>query len=383
MITAATTQEIKVAGVEIKARDCSIDRSEQSRIATMSFAVEKDVLTTAQWNSIAIGATVSVAHAAGVVSITETGTIAQISEVGLSGATIRQVVARTDERLMQDIRVIDHWENMAAGDVATAIVAHHPNITAGTINDDSRTIEEVVARYDSLYDCLEQIRQQTGLAWRVTGGQLDLFPPESRVGPAIGARGFITGTMDITTSTDELFNVARMFAWEYQPIEVCTLTFPCSTRAPLPLEGTGWEVFGDIVESPLWFPEGFKIDPLAKEASWEQSGVMYPFYARFTARRAHWVEVRHAASIATYGRRDMPPISDNGGISVDAAFGILERMLEKTAVPRIEIAGLQPTMFGHDVDSVCSINGTDMRVVSVKREWDRTGLVVTMGARND
>jgi hypothetical protein len=288
-----------------------------------------------------------------------------------------RINARTDEALLERYRVVDFWENtLPAATVVTDILAYHPSITAGTLNDGGREVKELAARYDSLFDCLEQVRQQTGLLWDVTGSQVNLYP--FGTSPAIVGGDYIDGSLTLTISDDNLGNVGRMLAWEYLTFDIfCP---PCKTFAKLPIKGGQWQSLGDVEELTPYFPPGFYINTEAGEAQWRQEPEMDDALARVTVRRPKWVEMSNQSSIDTYGRRDIAPLSDNGGTSVDGAADILTELLRRKADPEISVTGVQPLQFGHRVGTMCEILGHNLLITRLTREWDATAMIVTFDA---
>jgi len=96
------------------------------------------------------------------------------------------------------------------------------------------------------------------------------------------------------------------------------------------------------------------------------------------------VQVDNAESIAVYGRREAAPLYHDGGVSIDAAYGILTESLKRTAWPTIEIKGVQPTVFGHDADSRVFVSYPDrgieryFMVDRVTRTMSKTELTVSL-----
>jgi hypothetical protein len=348
MILDRVTQTVTIGGSELLVSGCQVSRSASERVGTIDFIVERDVVGSSLYASVIVGAVFNHTHAAeDGPTITETAEAFEVSEVDLAGARIKRVRCRTQEAVMRDVRVLKVWENRLASEVAAEIAALHPNISEGSIAETGRKVSRVASRYDSLYDCLEQLRQQTGLSWRVSNNQLNVFDPNSVTGPQITKIQTMRGTLNVTTNNEMLANVARMQAYESVDINLCEAA--CTTFKRLTVTGSGWEVFGEVEKSPLSFPDNFSINPEAKTITWDRSP--YPFYARFKLRRIVWVQVDNAESIAVYGRREAAPLYHDGGVSIDAAYGILTESLKRTAWPTIEIKGVQPTVFGHDADS--------------------------------
>lgn len=348
MILEKVTQTVLLNGTQILVSNCQVSRSVAERVGSIDFVVERDVIGDALYAATITGATITHTHAVvDGASITETAEVIEVTETYLAGAGIKRVRCRTQEAEMRDIRVVAQWTDELASTVVAQIAALHPSISAGSIAVTGRRVSRVSSRFDSLYDCLEQVRLQTGLAWRVSNNQLHLINPDSNIGPEITQLETTRGTLNVKTNSEMLYNVARMQAYEYRDIYICAPA--CSTFQEINLEGVGWELSGEIEKSPLFFPGRFNVNFESKEANWDQSP--YPFYARFRARRLAWVQAIQTASLVIYGRKEGAPLPTDGGTGIDEAYSILTNNLETAAWPTIEINGVQPTIFGHDTDS--------------------------------
>jgi hypothetical protein len=384
MITNHVTQSVTIANTQMLVRDCQVSRSLTERVGTIELTVELDVVGASNYALAVLGATVNVTHAEdGGPSITETGEVVKLEEVNISGAMIKRLRCRTQEAKMRDIRVLKAWENQLAGEVAQEIVDLHPDISAGSIVDSGIKVGRVASRYDSLYDCLEQLRQQTGLAWRVSNGQLSLFDPATVSGPIIERIQIMRGSANVTTSIENVVNVARIQAFESKDFDLCIPA--CFTRRQINLPGRGWELDGQIEKSPLYFPDDFNINLNSKLLTWKQNP--YPFYVRFKVRRVVWVQLTSPASIAVYGRKEAPPLYHDGGTGTDAAYSVLSALLDRYQWPTLEVGGVQPINFGHDVDSRCRLllpdQGIDRQVeiTRVTRTYSRNEFVVSVDVR--
>jgi len=376
-------QTVTINSVEYRIGNCQVKRSFDQRIGNISFVVEADVVGDALYDAVTLDDWVIVTHSSFTKTIIDRGNITMIREVIINGARIKQVQARTEEARLQRKRFINSWEDDLAGDVVNDMITLYGTdigITAGSINDHGLRISEIASRYDSFYDCMEQITAQTTLVWRVDNGQLSLFLPDDRTSPAIEAHSFITGSLAVEYKIDNVFNVARIQAWEYEDIEI--LGPACSTYQKLPLTGEGWELAGEITESPLFFPDNFKVNADALEATWDQPP--YPFYARFKMRRLHWAIREDAASIALYGRREAPPLYHDGGTELSMAQGILAAYLARWSTPYFGASGIDMLNFGYDVDSVAIVDlpeygiDQDVYITSVTRTYSRTELIVNI-----
>ena len=383
-------QTVTINGTPALIRDCSVSRSFSQRVGRVTLTVERDVAP-AVFDALALGQAVQVTRTDGTTTETTDAIVYQIEEARPGGAPIRTVTCRTQEVLAQHIRFLGDWQDMPAGDVVAHLVTEYGaevGLSVGTIADAGRTVAEVTSRYDSLYDCLEQVSQQTGLVWEVVGGAVNLFDPETRTSPAIDAGSFIDGSLSVRRDLDGVVNVARMQAWQYVDIDICGE--PCFTFRNLSeeLPGYGWELAGEIEESPLFFPSQFNVDAEAKRAEWSQSS--WPFYARFKMRQLVWVEMWDAGSIAAYGRIDAPPLWHDGGTNVDAAVETLAEYLRKKSRP-YAVVGCQPQAdgdggLGFSPDSQVALSlsaygvDVDSYVTDVTTTFGRDGLTVRVQA---
>jgi hypothetical protein len=383
MILEQVTQTVTIAGITARVTGCQIKRSRDQRVGEINFNLDKDGAGAAAYNAAVLNAAVVVTHSCLSGSIIDRGNIYAVDEESYGKALVKKIIVRTQEAKLQQIRVRRDWEDEFAGVVVNDIITDYCGpigITAGSIIDGGRKVAEVTGRYDTLFDLIEQVSRQTGLAWDVTNNQLNLYYPGDVYGPVIEAGNFIDGTCTIKTTLETVINVARMQAYEYEYIEIQGEA--CSVYAKLPIAGPGWELSGEIVQSPLFFPDNFKVDLEFLEASWDAPA--YPFYARFYTRRAVWVTVEDAASIALYGRREGAPLYHDGGITRANAALMLQYLIEQRAFPYGVISGIQPANFGHKSDTFAELSipdrgiTQDVYISAVTRAMDQRDLIVTL-----
>jgi len=391
VILAEATQEVYVDSVYIYVQGCSVKRSRDQRVGEASFVVDKDVNDAQNplaYDAVVMDAEVEIIHTADGVTLTDRGTIYSVKKQSASGAHWKEVTVRSQEERLQRIRVRGEWQDMDAADLVAELITNYgvaAGVSQGTLDSDGRKIAEVVGKYDTWYDLMEQISEQTGLSWDVDNLQVNLYVPEEIYGPTISQGAFGDGTASVELDLDGVFNYVRMQAYEYEYIEV--LAEACSVSARLPIAGPGWELSGDIVFPQSWTKEmlqdlKFELDLENMFARWEQPE--YPFFAKFYVRRQAWVTRKDDASIALYGRREAAPLSADGGISVANANLILAAYLEKHAFPIAAIKGIQPTNFGHKPDAfaVASLPDQgieqDVYISSVERAMDQGDLFVTL-----
>ena len=356
------TQAVTIEGFPAFVHDLSIKESSSDRVTAIDFAVER--LQTggqdAAYDSCEIGAIVDVSQAVGGSTQTWEAIVTDVTENRASDYTFKRVQCRSVEFVASSTRFLDFWEATPASQIVLeAWQRHAPNsldlqgISLAGVDNNPKIIEEYASKFDSLFDLMDEVCNLTGWAWKIRGGVLQFFDPIANAGPPIDQsfRRIEGDTLRLKQSLEGVFNVYRMQAFSYKTISVRRDVEDQDCIGGLifdPALIKGFEIVGTpTIKEQYWNDEGFEVDQVEVE-----EGIVRLNKSRFVdvppapssitidivVRVLVWVQRLDETSILKYGRRDAPPISDNGGLNVKAATQLLDEMLSFRSTPAADLS---------------------------------------------
>ena len=399
------TQTVTIDGLAALVHDLSIKVSSSQRVASIDFVIEHLEVTgqSFAYSAAAIGAIVIVQQTVGATTESWTATVVDVNEKRTSDYSFKRLQCRSLEYDASGTRFLDLWEKAEASTlVMEAWQRHAANnlalqfVSLAGVDTNTTIIEEYSSEFGSLYDLMEEVCLLTGWAWKLRDGTLYFFDPLLNLGPDIdqSALRIERDTIDLKVSLQGVYNVYRMQAWQYTTLSIgrtfepgdCVDGFQFD---PALLQGV--EVVGTPpIKQQQWKDEGLKVDTvdgdgilrLNKSVVATQS-LQGPLTIDLTVRRLVWVERLDEISILQYGRRDAPPLSDNGGMNIAAATQFLDTMLGYRATPAADLTlsvlgvGWQPDMV-IDVFLDDPVFSAALYITDVTRTTDGSDLFVSI-----
>ena len=353
------SQQVVVDNRLVRVHDLSIKMSSSQRVTSIDFVVEQLEIEgqAAAYDASVVGAEVVVLQAVGDDVETWYSTVVDVNEKRTSDYSFKRLQCRSLEQSAINTRFLDLWRKEEASTVVLEAWQRHAgsnsdfdSLSLSGIDVNTTRIEEYSSEFGSLYELMEEICLLTGWAWSLIGTTLYFFDPLTNVGPDItqSDQRIERDTIDLKVSFQGVFNVYRMQAWQYNTLSIgntfvagdCVDGFQFN---PDLIQGV--EVVGiPPIKQQKWTDEGLKVDSvnsdgivrLNKSIGATQS-LNGPLTIDLTVRRLVWVERLDETSIIRYGRRDAPPLGDNGGMTIAAATQFLDTMLSYRSVPAADL----------------------------------------------
>lgn len=247
-------------------------------------------------------------------------------------------------------------------------------------------VEEYGATYDSTFDVTNYIVNSTGWHWTLDNYTLNFFDPtENAVSKSIVMSDFEKGTLSTNHSSDALFNIARMQAYEYRTVDFTdpnvyeilpTIRYRAGTGVGAPwvtirptyctrdfsrprntlwgrnrvddMPLSDWEFvdaealrfvpaegWGTVTADEVEFT--FDSDTGILTTNIDMLAAISLFKATF--RRLVWIEVQRQESIDAYGVREAPTLTSNTGMGIDEGLQLLGEYLDQRAAPTLVVTG--------------------------------------------
>jgi len=399
------SQSVTVGGRPAYVRDLAIKESSSERVAAIDFVLEP-LQVPGQEAAMAaayIGEPVTVTQTVDGASQTWQVIITNVDERRNGAATFKRVQCRSLEYVASHTRFLDVWRRTGASTVVLQAWQRHTqgtpalrDVSLAGVATNNALIEEYASKYDSLYDLMEEVCLLTGWAWKVRDGVLYFFDPLSNPGPDLtqGSGATVRDTLQLKQSLEGVYNVYRGQGWSYRTFTIGRNfeSFDCIggfTFSPSLLDGV--EVVGEprIVQQK-WRDMGLKVQNVDPDGIVElnksilASNVVNGYLSvAIRVRGIHWVERFDRQSIELYGRRDAPPLSDNGGDNIRAVTRKLDELLKYRAYPAYDVT-LDVVGVGWEPDQVVQTTLYDpafsapLYVTEVQRTTDGTDLNVSV-----
>ena len=353
------TQTVTIDGSPALVHDLSIRASTSQRVVAVDFVVEKLAASgqDAGYSSAVIGAEVVVTQTVGGDSQTWKATVVDVNEKRSRDYSFKRLQCRSLEYEAGSTRFLDAWEATPASTLVTEAWSRHAagnlalqGVSLAGVDTNDTVVEEYTSKFDSLYDLMEEVCLLTKWSWRLRNGVLYFFNPLLNIGPNIRQSDYQieADTLDLKQSLQGVYNVYRMQAWSYTTLTIgrnfepgdCVDGFLFD---PAILKNV--EVVGTPdIKQQQWLDVGLEVGNVSADGIIELNKSVFAtesLQGQLTIdlelRRLVWVQRLDEGSILLYGRRDAPPISDNGGMNIKAATQYLDKMLAYRATPAADL----------------------------------------------
>jgi len=399
------SQQVVVDNRLVRVHDLSIKMSSSQRVTSIDFVVEQLEIEgqAAAYDASVVGAEVVVLQAVGDDVETWYSTVVDVNEKRTSDYSFKRLQCRSLEQSAINTRFLDLWRKEEASTVVLEAWQRHAgsnsdfdSLSLSGIDVNTTRIEEYSSEFGSLYELMEEICLLTGWAWSLIGTTLYFFDPLTNIGPDItqSDKRIERDTIDLKVSLQGVFNVYRMQAWQYSTLAIGN-TFVAGDCVDGFLFNPdlirGVEVVGiPRIQQSKWRDEGLEVNSVEQEgivtlnksvtASDDLRG---PLTIDLETRRLVWVERLDEISVIKYGRRDAPPLGDNGGMTIAAATQFLDTMLGYRATPAADLT-LSVLGVGWRPDMVVTVTLDDpplsaaLYITDVTRTTDGSDLSVSI-----
>jgi len=397
------SQAVTVSGVPAIVHDCSIKDSSSERVVSIDFVLEQLNVPgqAVAFQSAFIGEPVTVTQTVDGNSQTWEVVITNVTENRNGAFTYKRVQCRSLEYFASHTRFLDRWIKVSATNVVLQAWQRHTegspalrNISLAGVDTNLTDVEEYASKFDSLYDVMEEVCLLTGWAWKIRGNTLFFFDPLLNQGPDLnqGDRGIVRDTLRLKQSLEGIYNVFRGQAWSYSTLSIGRYfqPFDCIDGFQFnPSLLRGVEVVGEprIVQQK-WRDLGLEVANVDENGILElnksiqaNNNINGQMTVQMVVRGLHWVERFDPASIELYGRRDAPPLSDNGGDNIKAMARKLDELLRYKAYPAYDVQ-LEVVGVGWEPDQVVNVSLVDpdfaapLYVTDITRTTDGNDLSV-------
>jgi hypothetical protein len=359
------TQTVTIEGQPALVHDLSIKESSSQKVSSIDFVLEELQVTnqTGAYSNAQIGATVAVEQSVAGTTQQWSMVIVDVNEKRAGAYSFKRLQCRSLEYVASATRFLDLWEDTAASTVVREAWERHainsPTLAAvdlSGIQINNTIINEYASKFDSLYDVMDEVCLLTGWSWRIGGPvaspTLFFYDPLAVQGPTIRQSDYRieADTVDLKQSLQGVYNVYRMQAFGYTEITLKQFFEVGDCVDGLlfdPQKLKGYEIVGDPeIQEQGWKDLGLEVDQVEVEegilrlngSRSKEEGDPAALTINVRARRLVWVERLNEESILLFGRRDAPPISDNGGLKIAAATQYLDEMLAYKSTPAADLS---------------------------------------------
>lgn len=367
-------QKVSVAGTVIKTTGLNISRSRSQRIASIEFQTDVDIIGSVAWALIVSGQPVVVEITVSGVPYVLEGEVESVTTGRGNNITQKDVRCVSNEvRLTRNVLSVDYVDADPEFILADAWAKYGGQaafgFTLGTLPDSGVTrLAEISFNEQSLFEVFERVTAIMDWAWQVRNGVLEVWNPHDEPQFAVfdqSANDWIRGSLRINEDSSRLFNVVRVSGYEYR---TATYIRPVAGNSCIrSLYALNWGDPWEFVDSEAEF-QGVgnttvqhRFDVGSQRVIYDdenESPALRYVITRIRWRRPVLTEVTNAASLATYGARYAPTITDDGGTEIRALRSNAQRFLDDRSQP-ITTASVSLTRFPVEVERKIQLVGFD------------------------